>query len=98
MARVTNRFERGSAVYECRCCERNTRSTGRGDNELVQLCAECYDLSGEENHLSDNGEFHDKAANVLALVSAVAGKGGEAKYWSVLKAEAEKRIAAGLER
>lgn len=98
MPRPTNRFERGSAVYACRCCNRNTRSTGRGDNELIRMCAECFDLGGEENHLSDCGEFYDKAVNVLALIAAVATKGGNAAPWNELKAEAEKRVAAGLAR
>lgn len=85
MARTSNRFTKGTGVYECRCCHRATRDTGRGDNEGVRLCAECYDLSGEENHLSDNGEFYDKPANVLALIQAVADKGGDSNVWSTLK-------------
>jgi hypothetical protein len=51
-----NRFERGSGVYKCTCCGRNTRSTGRGDNENVQLCSECYELAGHDNELTDTGE------------------------------------------
>jgi hypothetical protein len=87
MANVTNRFARGSAVYECRCCHRNTRSTGRGDNEHVRLCAECYDLGGEENHISDNGgEFYSSKAEVLALIAEVEAKGGDASCWAELKA------------
>lgn len=92
MSRVTNRFERGSAVYECRTCGRNTRSTGRGDNELIHLCAECYDLGGEENHLSDNGKFYDSPENVLNMIAFVAAKGGNASVWNDLKAEATKRL------
>ncbi|WNO06029.1 hypothetical protein [Rhodoferax mekongensis] len=94
MARTTNRFERGSGAYQCRCCKRNTRSTGRGDNEMIRLCAECYDLGGEENHLSDNGgKFYDSPENVLAMIAAVANKGGDASNWDDLKAHAEKAIA-----
>jgi DNA-directed RNA polymerase subunit RPC12/RpoP len=88
MARVANRFESGSAVYKCRTCGRNTRSTGRGDNELIRLCAECYDLGGEENSLADSGEFYDSKANVLAMIAAVAEKGGDASVWDDLKAKA----------
>ena len=88
MARVANRFEKSSAVYQCRCCGRSTRSTGRGDNELIRLCADCYDLGGEENSLSDNGEFYDSPANVLAMIANVAKLGGDASCWDELKAKA----------
>lgn len=88
-----NRFTKGSAVYTCGCCDRRTRQTGRGDNEHVGLCAECYDLAGEENTLSDTGEFYDSPRNVLDYIQAVADKGGNASYWDHLKAEATKRLA-----
>jgi len=92
--RPTNRFERGSGLYVCRCCNRNTRSTGRGDNELVKLCADCYDLAGEENHLSDSGgEFYDSPENVLSMIANVTRLGGNASCWNDLKVEAEKQIA-----
>lgn len=94
MSRPTNRIERGSGVYKCRCCERQTRSTGRGDNELIKLCAECYDLGGEENHLSDNGKLYDSPANVLAMIAAVASKGGDASNWDDLKVAATKALEA----
>ena len=54
MARQANRFQRGSGCYRCEICGRNTRSTGRGDNEWNRSCAECFDLAGIENHISDN--------------------------------------------
>lgn len=55
-----SRFQKGSGMYACNVCGRNTRSTGQGDNEHVKLCAECYDLAGEANHLSDNaGKLYD---------------------------------------
>lgn len=83
-----NRFRRGSGLYACRCCGRNTRATGRGDNEHVLLCAECFDLGGEENHLSDTGTLYDSPDNVLALIAAVSNMGGNAACWDELKAEA----------
>lgn len=49
------RFEKGSGVYKCRGCGRKTRSTGRGDNENVQMCTTCYDEAGFENEHSDGG-------------------------------------------
>ena len=95
MARVANRFERGSGLYACKCCKRNTRSTGRGDNELVKLCEECFDLAGEENHYSDSGgEFYDHPENVLAMIASVASKGGDASVWDEMKKNAEAAVAA----
>lgn len=86
--RDSRRFARGSAVYACRCCKRNTRATGRGDNEHILLCAECYDLGGEENHLSDNGKFYSSKEEILRLIADVAAKGGNASCWDELKAMA----------
>lgn len=85
----------GGAVYTCRCCKRSTRPTGTGDNDGVGLCVECYDLAGEENHLSDTGgEFYDSPEIVLQNIKSIADKGGNASYWDHLKVEAEKQIAA----
>jgi hypothetical protein len=86
--RPTNRFARGSAVYECRTCLRWTRSTGRGDNELVTLCADCFDLHGEENALSDTGKFHARPEAILEMIAFVAKKGGHVSYWDEIKAKA----------
>ncbi len=84
-----SRFARGSGVYECCCCGRRTRATGRGDNDVIEYCAECYDLSGELNALSDNGEFYTGPREVLRLIAVVADKGGNASGWADLKAQAE---------
>jgi hypothetical protein len=46
-------FQRGSAVYKCNVCKRSTRNTG--DEGNCRLCAECYELAGIENEISDNG-------------------------------------------
>lgn len=48
-----NRFKRGSGCYTCTSCGRKTRATGRGDNEHVSMCAECYDKAGDENAVAD---------------------------------------------
>lgn len=88
MSRNASRFAVGSGVYACKCCKRNTRATGRGDNENVGLCAECFDLAGEENSLSDTGEFYESKAFVLDLIAAVEAKGGNAECWADLKAKA----------
>lgn len=79
----------GGATYTCRCCKRATRPTGTGDNDGVQLCVECYDLAGEENSLSDTGDFYDTPAQVLNNISSVVAKGGDASCWAELKKTAE---------
>lgn len=76
MANQANRFIRGSAVYSCRCCGRKTRQTGRGDNENVQNCAECYDLGGIENEISDNGSTPELEAEATALRARIVALGG----------------------
>jgi hypothetical protein len=74
----TNRFVRGMAVYRCRCCQRSTRQTGRGDNEHVRLCSECYDLAGYENMLLDGQQLSGRqVADVLHLRDVISGKGGD---------------------
>ena len=65
-----SQFKKGSAVYACRSCGHSTRDTG-GDNGDVQLCTLCYDLSGEENSLSDTGEFFGSTQQVTATMVAL---------------------------
>jgi hypothetical protein len=84
-----SRFQKGSAMYACRCCKRNTRSTGNGDNENVLLCVDCVDLAGEENSVSDSGEFYASPAEVLGMIASVVSHGGDASCWDELKAKAE---------
>jgi hypothetical protein len=64
-------------VYACGCCKRLTRQTGRGDNEFTGLCAECYDLAGEENSLSDTGALYD-AGWARTCLARLKGKGVDA--------------------
>jgi hypothetical protein len=94
--RTSNRFTKGIGLYRCRCCGRQTRDTGRGDNELVGNCAECYDLAGEENSLSDTGDFYETPAFVLELIAAVAAKGGDASYWDHIKVQAQAKVDGGV--
>ena len=56
------RFQKGSGCYKCESCGRLTRSTGRGDNEHVNLCTDCYDEGGLENQHSDEGHAGNFAA------------------------------------
>jgi hypothetical protein len=53
--RNASRFQRGSGCYICQGCGKRTRSTGRGDNEHVRMCEDCYDEAGLENMHSDEG-------------------------------------------
>ena len=75
MPRIANRFGTGGC-YECRCCGRKTRDTGRGDNENCQLCVECFELSGVENSISDNGESAELLAELEYWKAQVVAKGG----------------------
>ena len=95
--RNAQRFARGSGVYNCRICERATRSTGRGDNEHVQLCAECFDLAGEENSISDTGDFYVHPKHVLEMIEYIASKGGKTAPWDDIKAKAMASITADAE-
>lgn len=76
MAQVANRFIRGSAVYVCRSCGRKTRQTGRGDNENTNTCAECFDLGGIENEISDCGSTPELEAEAAALRAQIVKLGG----------------------
>jgi hypothetical protein len=71
-------FAKGTGVYQCQCCTRSTRSTGRGDNENVELCAECYDLAGFENSLQDGEQLKaGDRAEIDRLIASVKEKGGD---------------------
>lgn len=70
-----NRFQVGSGVYTCRCCQHRTRNTG-GDGAGVQLCDLCFSLAGEENHLSDSGCLYESRENVKAELAALDKRNG----------------------
>jgi hypothetical protein len=63
--RVSNRFTPGTAMYACRNCGRQTRDTGRGDNDGVKLCVQCYELAGYENQQMDGREFSDSDKHTI---------------------------------
>lgn len=72
-------FQRGSGVFVCRVCGRNTRNTG--DNGAIHLCEQCYEIAGYENQFSDDGgKLSDSAKqNVRSLFAQLAEHiGGEA--------------------
>lgn len=91
MARIANRFTKGSGVYTCRCCGYRTRDTGRGDNECVEMCADCYDLSGEENHLNDCDKLYSPQ-NVLCMIERVEQRTGKTDLWAHLRDQAFKQM------
>jgi len=83
-------FGKGTGCYTCHCCGKKTRSTGRGDNENVELCAGCFDLASLENHHCDNCDSHvaeqrdivscpECGAEARALIAAGAGSEGDKK-------------------
>jgi hypothetical protein len=89
MNRPRNRFERGSGMYECRCCTRKTRSTGNGDNENVRLCVDCFDLAGYENMVSDGEDLSDAyKADIKNLVAFLKTKVSDVSMWDELLAAA----------
>lgn len=47
-----SRFQRGSGVYTCRICSKQTRETGQSESG-AELCAKCYEMSGDENSVAD---------------------------------------------
>lgn len=65
-------------MYSCRVCDHRTRATGRGDNEHVRLCVNCFDLAGLENQVSDGEpltEAQQREVSATAkLVNDRAGK------------------------
>lgn len=72
-----NRFAKGSGVYTCRSCDRKTRATGRGDNEDIRLCVECYELAGIENAFLDGEGNDDLLRLARGYLDACRRKGGD---------------------
>lgn len=64
-----SRFQKGSALYMCRCCGQKTRDTA-GDAANVRMCAECYEVAGWENAVADGYEGADEELNT-AIDTAV---------------------------
>lgn len=74
--KTSNRFQAGSGVYTCRCCKHLTRDTG-GDGSGVGNCDLCYDLAGEDNHISDHGGgTYESTANVRDQLAALDRRNG----------------------
>jgi len=90
-------FVKGATnLFNCRICGHKTRPTGE-DNDGVELCEDCYDLAGEENHFSDTGgEFYSPAQSVLDAIARVAAK-GDASRWADMKMKAENVLKPAIE-
>ena len=69
------RFQAGSGCYVCRVCGHNTRSTG-GDGASVKLCDTCFELAGEDNHISDNGTIYGSKAGVTQMLAILDKRSG----------------------
>ena len=76
MKTQNNRFQRGTGCYTCQSCKRQTRATGGNDNEHVGLCAECYEVAGIENQISDGDGTPELLAEIARLKAIIAEKGG----------------------
>lgn len=50
-----DRFERGSAVYKCTACGKQTRDTGEGERS-ADMCLSCYREGEQENAIADSIE------------------------------------------
>lgn len=71
-----NRFQRGSGMFACESCKRNTRDTG-GDNTSLKMCEECYEIAGIENQISDQGSTPELLAEIEVLKARCIAKGGK---------------------
>ena len=72
------RFQRGQQpTFNCSICGRRTRDTTGSDS---QLCSQCYDLAGWDNHHNDSGTVPDAGEMKFyeSLVAEAAAKGGDA--------------------
>lgn len=64
------RFRKGSGVYKCISCGRQTRETGQ-DESRNNLCLPCYEVGGLENAYFDGGlTWEQFEAEVAPFVAA----------------------------
>lgn len=71
-------FQRGSGVFSCTCCGRQTRNTGIADPSS-KLCEDCWELAGIYNAFQDGGEEGVRlyAPNVINHCANIVKKGGK---------------------
>jgi hypothetical protein len=94
-----NRFKKGSGVYTCQCCGRQTRDTG-GDGSGVGSCDLCYDLAGFENLLEDSSAAEltkREIETIIANVETVYERGGKRGTWDDLLAAVIDECRARIE-
>lgn len=85
-----NKFVKGQSTYTCRTCRRLTRQVGHGDCENVNLCADCYELSGIENSIYDGCDIEDHASAILQCYGAILSKKGDPSSFDDLRDQALK--------
>ena len=70
-------FQIGSGVYTCICCSRRTR--GDGESNGCELCGQCFELAGWDNHHNDNGTKPDaeQMAEFNKLLARIVELGGD---------------------
>lgn len=66
-------FRKGQSTYTCRCCGRVTRDTNSEGS--IELCAQCYELAGLENELSDYGMSDDLTQTARSYFEQLIEKG-----------------------
>lgn len=90
-------FTKGSGVYECGCCGRKTRSTGRGDNENCELCEACFDLAGFENAWQDGNHAERDTPECERLYAEIIAKGGDAsEFFGFMSSILAAKSASGI--
>jgi DNA-directed RNA polymerase subunit RPC12/RpoP len=52
MNKRNSQFRRGSGVYKCADCGKQTRETGSSES-FNNLCRKCYDKAGDDNAVAD---------------------------------------------
>jgi hypothetical protein len=71
-----NKFAHGSGCYTCTVCGRKTRQTNP-DAAGLRQCAECYEVGGLENAVSDGHDTDGKMqARIVELNEVIKSKGG----------------------
>lgn len=66
------------STYTCGCCGILTRETGSGERGC-ELCLDCFELAGMDNHCNDNGVTAEAAGYAKARdahIANIARKGG----------------------
>ena len=75
-----SRFQRGARpTFNCAVCDRRTRHVENTDSEL---CPECWELAGHDNHHNDNATVptDSEMKYYESLVTKAEKKGGNAHF------------------